>query len=110
MEPDPPPPPSLPAREKKKIFPRHGSWQFLVRAKHRGVSTAIGGHHNIIYPAVEWLSVFVGVPTAHLLAGHVEFKGGAMLLSAREQGSFLFRERQPAMAPTPGLIQHGGRF
>src|SRR5207248_6311781 len=87
-----------------------GSWQVFVRAKDRGISTAVGGHHNIIYAAVEWLAVFVGIPTAQLFAGHVEFKDGAMLLGAREQERPLFRERQPVMAATRGMIQNRGRF
>src|SRR5213080_1584926 len=33
-----------------------------------------------------------------------------MLLGAREQECLLFRERQPVMAATRGVIQHGGRF
>src|SRR5207245_4161401 len=102
--------PFLAARHKIENFPHHGGWQVLVRAKDRGISTAVGGHHNIIYAAVEWLAVFVGIPTAQLLAGHVEFKDGAMLLGAREQECFLFRERQPVMAATRGGIQQGGRF
>src|SRR5213078_415134 len=72
--------------------------------------TAVCGHHNIIYAAVEWLAVFVGIPTAQLLAGHIEFKDGAMLLGAREEERLSFRERQPVMAATWGMVQHGGRF
>src|SRR5207253_10485306 len=102
--------PFLAARRKIENFPRHGSWQILVRAEHRGISTAVGGHHDIIYAAVECLAVFVGIPTAQLLAGQVEFKDGAMLFGAREQECLLFRERQPVMAATRGMIQHGGRF
>src|SRR6266496_1764745 len=75
--------PFLAARRKIENFPHHGGWQVLVRAKDRGVSAAVGGHHNIIYAAVEWLAVFVGIPTAQLLAGHIQFKDGAMLLGAR---------------------------
>src|SRR5213076_3632084 len=62
------------------------------------------------YAAREWLAVFVGIPTAQLLAGHVEFKDGAMLLGAREEERLSFRERQPVMTATRGMIQHGGRF
>src|SRR5207249_9864387 len=102
--------PLLAARRQIENFPRHGGRQFLVWTKDRGISTAVGGHHNIIYAAVEWLAVFVGIPTAQLFAGHVEFKDGAMLLGAREQECLLFRERQPVMAATRGVIQHGGRF
>src|SRR5207245_7913579 len=75
-----------------------------------GISTAVGGHHNIIYATVEWLAVFVGIPTAQLLAGHIEFKDGAMLLGAREQERLSFRERQPVMAATWSMVQHRGRF
>src|SRR5207245_2143296 len=39
-----------------------------------------------------------------------KFKDGAMLLGAREEERPLFRERQPVMAATRGMIQHGGRF
>src|SRR5205807_12992 len=88
----------------------HGCWQVLVRAKDRGISTAVGGHHNIIYAAVEWLAVFVGVPTTQVLASHVELKDGAMLLGAREEERPLFRERQPVMAATRSMIQHHRRF
>src|SRR5207245_5675573 len=102
--------PFLAARRKIENFPRHEGWQILIWAKDRGISAAVGGHHNIIDPAVEWLAVFIGVPTAQLLAGHIEFKDGAMLLGAREQECLLFRERQTVMAATRGMIQHGGRF
>src|SRR5207249_4272470 len=102
--------PLLAARRKIKNFSRHGSWQVLIWAEDRGISTAVGGHHNIIYAAVEWLAVLVGIPTAQLLAGQVEFKDGAMLLGAREEERLLFRERQPVMAATRGMIQHRGRF
>src|SRR5207249_8093055 len=74
------------------------------------ISAAVGGHHNIIYAAVEWLAVFVGIPTAQLLAGHIEFKNGAMLLGARDEERPLFRERQPVMTATRSMVQHGGRF
>src|SRR5438270_2202133 len=33
-----------------------------------------------------------------------------MLLGAREQECLLFRERQPVMAATRSMVQHGGRF
>src|SRR5207249_5392593 len=89
---------------------RHGGWYVLVRAKDRGISAAVGGHHNIIYAAVEWLAVFVGIPTAQLLAGHIEFKDGAMLLGAREEERPLFRKRQAVMAATRSMIQHRCRF
>src|SRR5439155_16557995 len=72
--------PVLAARRKIENFSRNGGWQVFVRAEDRGVSAAVGGHHNIIDAAVEWLAVFVGIPTAQLLAGQVEFKDGAMLL------------------------------
>src|SRR3981189_364693 len=52
--------PFLAARRKVENFSRHGGWQVLVRAKNRGISTAVGGHHNIIYAPIEWLAVFVG--------------------------------------------------
>src|SRR5207248_1916136 len=74
--------PFLAARRKIENFPRNGGRQVLVRAKDRGISAAVSGHHNVIYAAVEWLAVFVGIPTAQLLAGHIEFKDGAMLLGA----------------------------
>src|SRR5205807_8573797 len=90
--------PLLAARRQIENFPRNGGWQVLIRAEDRGISTAVGGHDNIIYAAVEWLAVFVGIPTAQLLAGHVEFKDGAMLLGAGEEERLLFRERQPVMA------------
>jgi hypothetical protein len=102
--------PFLAARRKIENSPHDRGWWVLVRAKDRGISAAIGGHHNIVYAAVEWLAVFVGIPTAQLLAGHVEFKDGAMLLGAREQERLSFRERQPVMAAIRGVIQHGGRF
>src|SRR2546430_7367221 len=102
--------PFLPARQKIENFPRHGGWLVLIRAEDRGISAAVGGHHNIIYAAVEWLAVLVGIPTAQLLAGHVEFKDGAMLLGAREEKRLSFRERQPVMAATRGMIQHRGPF
>src|SRR5207244_11383236 len=102
--------PFLAARRKIENFSRHGGWQVLVRAKDRGISTAVGGHDNIIYAAVECLAVLVGVPAAQLLAGHVEFKDGAMLLGAREQERLSFRKRQPVIATTRGMIQHGGRL
>src|SRR5207247_1449002 len=65
--------PFLAARCKIENFPRDGGWNLLVRAKDRGISAVIGGHHNVIYAALKWLAVFVGVPTAQLLASHVEF-------------------------------------
>src|SRR5207244_13566549 len=102
--------PYLAARRKIENFPRHGSWQVLVRAEDRGISAAVGGHHNIIDAAVECLAVFVGIPTAQLLAGQIELKDGAMFLGAREQESLSFRERQPVMAATRGMIQHRARF
>src|SRR6266516_2755041 len=102
--------PFLAARRKVENFSHHGGWHILVRAEHCGISAAIGGHHNVIYAAVEWLAVFVGIPTTQLLAGHIEFKDGAMLLGAREEERPLFRERQPVMAATRSMIQHGGRF
>src|SRR5213596_414401 len=102
--------PFLAARRKIKNFSRHGGWQVFVRAKDRGISAAVGGHHNIIYAAVEWVAVLVGIPTAQLLAGHIEFKDGAVLLGAREEERPLFRERQPVMTATRGMIQHRGRF
>src|SRR5207253_10661911 len=100
----------LAARRKIENFPHHGGWQVRVRAKDRGISAAVGGRHNIIYAALEWLAVFVGIPTAQLLAGDVEFKDGAMLLGAGEQECLLFRERQPVMATARGMIQYGGCF
>src|SRR5437762_6802932 len=102
--------PFLAARRQIENFPSHGSWQVLVRAEHRGISTAVGGHHNIIYAALKWLAVFVGIPPAQLLADHVQFKDGAMFLGAREEERPLFRERQPVMAATRSMVQHGGRF
>src|SRR5260370_12757148 len=63
--------PVLAAMRKIENFSHHGGWQVLVRAKDRGISAAVGGHHNIIYAAVEWLAVFVGVPTTQLLAGQI---------------------------------------
>src|SRR5206468_7714257 len=102
--------PFLAAGRKIENFPRHGGWKVLVRAKDRGISAAVRGHHNIIYAAVEWLAVFVGIPTAQLLACHVELKDGAMLLGARKEERLSFRERQPVMAAYRGMIQHGGRF
>src|SRR5256886_8880805 len=102
--------PFLAARRKIENFPRDGGWQVLIRAKDRGISAAVGGHHNIIYAAVEWFAVFVRIPTAQLLAGQIELKNGAMLLGAREQERFLFRERQSVMAATRGVIQHRARF
>src|SRR5439155_18425002 len=102
--------PRLAARRKIKNFPHYGRWHILIWAEDRGISTAVGGHHNIIYAAVEWLAVFVGIPTAQLLAGQVEFKDGAMLLGAREEERLSFRERQPVMAATRNMIQHRGRF
>src|SRR5207244_8338509 len=83
---------------------------WISRAKDRGISTTIGGHHNIIYAALKWLAVFVGIPTAQLLASQVEFKDGAMLLGAREEERLLFRERQPVMTAARSMIQHRGRF
>src|SRR5437870_6129892 len=56
--------PFLAARSKIENFPHHGGWQVFVRAKDRGISAAVGGHHNIIDAAVEWLAVFVDIPTA----------------------------------------------
>src|SRR5207253_11336543 len=55
--------PFLPARRKIENFPHHGGWQVRVRANDRGISATVGGHHNIIDAAVEWLAVFVGIPT-----------------------------------------------
>src|SRR5260370_7139510 len=60
--------------------------------------------------AVGWLGVFVGIPTAQLLAGQVEFKDCAMFLGAREEECLSFRERQPVMAAARSMIQHGARF
>src|SRR5207253_1331899 len=97
--------PFLAARRKIENFPHHGGWQVRVRAKDRGISAAVGGRHNIIYAALEWLAVFVGIPTAQLLASHVEFKNGAMLFRAGEQKCLLSRERQPVMAATRSMIQ-----
>src|SRR5205807_5830621 len=102
--------PFLAARRKIQNFTDDGGWYVFVRAKDRGISTAVGGHHDIIDATVEWLAVFVGIPTAQLLAGHIEFKNGAMLLGAREEERLSFRERQPVMAATRGVIQHRGRF
>src|SRR5207253_6320259 len=42
--------PLLAARRKIENFSRDGGWQVLVRAEDRGISTAVAGHHNIIYP------------------------------------------------------------
>src|SRR6266567_2714137 len=56
--------PFLAAGRKIENFPSDRSWQVLVWAEDRGISAAVGGHHNIIYAAVERLAVFVGVPTA----------------------------------------------
>src|SRR4029077_4338822 len=102
--------PFLAAGRKIENFPHHGGWQVLVRAKDRGISAAVCGHHNIVDAAVEWLAVFVGIPTAQLLAGHIKFKDGAMLLGARQEEHLSFRERQSVMAATRRMIQHGGRF
>src|SRR5207249_970457 len=102
--------PFLAARRKIENFPHDGSWQVLVWAEDGGISTAVGGHHNVIYAAIEWLAVLVGIPTAQLLAGQIEFKDGAMLLGAREEECLSFRERQPVMAATRGVIQHGRRL
>src|SRR5207248_6606222 len=102
--------PFLAARRQIENFSHHGGWDVLVRAEHGGVSAAVGGHHNLLYAAVEWLAVYVGIPTAQLLAGHIEFKDGAVLLGAGEQKCFLFRKRQAVMAATRGMVQHGGRF
>src|SRR5205814_4469383 len=74
--------PFLAARRKVENFPRDGGWQVLVRAEDRGISAAVGSHHNIVYAAVEWFAVFVRIPTAQLLAGQIELKHGAMLLGA----------------------------
>src|SRR4029453_16502542 len=73
------------ARREIENFPHHGGWYFLVRAEDRSISAAIGGHHNVIYAAREWLAVFVGIPTTQLLAGHIDFKNGALLLGAPRQ-------------------------
>src|SRR6266516_744699 len=102
--------PFFAARREIKNFSHHGGWQVLIWAEDCGVSAAVSGHHNIIYAAVEWLAVFIGIPTAQLLASQVEFKDGAMLLGAREEERLSFRERQPVMAATRGVIQHRGRF
>src|SRR5439155_1918534 len=102
--------PLLAARRKIENFSRDGGWHVFVRAEDCGVSAAAGGHHNIVYAAVDWLVVFVGIPTAQLLAGHIEFKDGAMFLGAREQERLSFRERQPVMAATWSMVQHRGRF
>src|SRR5204862_6318419 len=102
--------PLLAARRQIENFSRHGGWHVLIWAEDRGVSAAVGGHHNIIYAAVECLAVFVGVPTAQLLAGHVEFKDGAMLFGAREEERLSFSERQSVMAATRSMVQHGGRL
>src|SRR5439155_26989324 len=100
----------LAGRREIEKFSRDGGWQVLVRAEDRGISTTIGGHHNIIYAALEWLAVIVGLPTTHLLAGQVDFKNSAMLLCAREQECLLFGERQAVMAAPRSMIQHRGRF
>src|SRR5947208_9545168 len=102
--------PFLAARRQIENFPRDGGWQVFIWAEDRGISAAVGGHHNVIYAAVEWLAVFVGIPTAQLLAGHIEFKDGAMFLGAREEERLSFGERQSVMAATRGMVQHRGRL
>src|SRR5204863_6264840 len=49
--------PFLAARRKIENFPHHGGWHFLIWTEDRGISAAVGGHHNIIDAAVEWLAV-----------------------------------------------------
>ena len=49
-------------------------------------------------------------PNGAAVAGHVQFKDGAMIFGAREQECLPFRERQPIMAATRTVIQHGRRL
>ena len=104
--------PFLAAGRKIKNFPHDKGWyrRVGVRAKDRGISTAVSSHHNIIYSAFKLLAVVVSVPSSQLLAGHVEFEDCAGIVSAREQERLLFGERQSVMAAALGVIQDGRRF
>src|SRR5207249_11813340 len=51
-------------------------WWISVWAKHRGISTAVGSDHNIIYAAVEFLAVAIGIPSSQLLTCQIEFQDG----------------------------------
>src|SRR5206468_8395221 len=85
------------------------SW-VVVWAKDRGISTAISSNHDIIYSSHKLPAIAVGIPSAQLLPGHVEFQDCAGVVSTREEECFLFRERQPVMTAALRVIQHGSRF
>src|SRR5205814_4605617 len=95
-----------------KNFPddRGWCWWVGVWAKDRGIRAAISSNHEIIYSSHKLPAIAVGIPTAQLFAGHVEFQNCAGVVSAREQERLLFRERQPVMTAALRVIQHGSRF
>jgi len=64
---------------------------------------------NIIYAAVERLAVFCRHPNGAAVYGQIESRMAPCSSGTPEERP-LFGERQPVMAATRGMIQHGGRF
>jgi hypothetical protein len=100
--------PFIAAGREVEDFANHGCWEFGARAKYRGIGSARGGYHNIVYPAVKLLSLAVGLPMAQLLSLEVHFEDCAVV-TARNQQCPLFRKRQAVMAATGRAIQNDGR-
>ena len=75
--------PFLTAGSKIEDSPNHRgrNWWIGVRAEHRGIGPTVGSHHDVIYAAVEFLTVAVNVPSAQLLSRHIEFEDGAGIVA-----------------------------
>jgi hypothetical protein len=99
------PRPIAAARRKIENFSRDGGWQVLVRAEDRGISTAVAGHHNIIYAASNGLP-FLSASQRRTACRSGRVQEWRHAPRAREQECLLFCERQPVMAATRSMIQH----
>src|SRR5204862_6499827 len=84
--------PFLTARREIKNFPNYRGWYrwIAIWTKDRRISTAVSGHHDIIYSPLKLPAIAVGIPSAQLFPGHVEFQDYAGIVSAREQECLLF--------------------
>src|SRR5215510_341691 len=98
--------PFLTTGRKTKNFSNHSCWYWWIGvwAENCGISAAVGSDHNIIYPAIKFLTVTINIPPSQLFPCHVEFQDCAWVVGACEQESLLFRERQAVMAATLGMI------
>src|SRR5882724_11955224 len=99
--------PILRTGSKVKNLSHDRSWWIDEVSKKGGVGAAISGHYDVIDAAIELMALFIGVPSAQLLAVEVELENGSVFIRAGEKKSLLFRESQPVMAAPRGVVQDG---